>query len=109
MACEVDRVTITELLKNDWFQERITQFLHEGNKDIMALLNAEAMNSLQVMVEIRDNDKVAPQTRLASAKSLLEWKLGKPTQRTEVVSSTTSTDPNAEVAALEAELGYASR
>ncbi len=100
-ACECSIGMIRTLLSCDWFQARITEFLHEGNKDIIALVNAEAINSLRVMVDLRDDTKVAPTVRLASAKSLLEWKLGKPTQRTEMVATVTSNDPTTEVEMLE--------
>jgi len=105
IACECETPFIRILLKQDWFQQRVREFMEaDGTKDVMALLNAEAINSLRVLVDIRDDDKASPQVRSSNAKAILEWHLGKPTQRVEVAPLTSSQDPVAEAARLEEEI-----
>lgn len=100
-ACEKSTNCINSLLKNQWFQERIRQFLTEATKDVFSLISAEAINSLATLVAIRDDPKATAAVRSANAKALLEWAAGKPTQRVEMVQGTSSSDPVAEAEQLE--------
>lgn len=100
-ACEVTPGCIASLLKNAWFAQRIREHLTTKGKDLMALVEAEAINSFVVLCQIRDDEKVSPTVRSANAKSILEWKLGKPTQRVEMAPVVSSNDPVAEAEMLE--------
>lgn len=103
-ANDVSLVTIASLLRTPWFQELVTTLMAEnGGNDIMAMFKAEQINSLQTVVEIRDNEKVPAVTRLAAARDILDRGLGKPLQRVEQSNSPTSGDPVAEVERLERE------
>jgi AcrR family transcriptional regulator len=100
----VNRATVRNLLKQPWFQKRVTDLMLEyGAKDIMALFKAESMNSLITLVELRDNEKAPSAVRRASAVDILDRALGKPLQRTETSEAPKSSDPVAEVARLEAQ------
>lgn len=102
---DVNEKTVQNLLRNKWFQERVTELLAKnGGKDIMALLRAEQFNSLVVMIEIRDNDKMPPVVRHNICKDILDRTLGKPIQRIETSESPTSDDPVAEARRLKEEL-----
>lgn len=101
-ACDVHVNTIYVLMKTPWFSEMLDVAVKESKKDLIALVDANSLAAMTTMVEIMHDTKIAPATRLASAKSLLEWKLGKPTQRVETVSAKVeSLDPVAEAAELE--------
>jgi hypothetical protein len=104
-ACDVDPATVSNLLRQPWFQERVTDLMAEhGGKDIMTLFRAEQFNSLVTMIDIRDDVEASRRDRLTSAMNILDRTLGKPTQRVETSSVLTSSDPVAEVTRLEAEL-----
>jgi hypothetical protein len=107
---DVNEKTVRNLLRQKWFQERVTKLLAEnGGKDIMALLRAEQFNSLVVMIDIRDDSKMPPVVRKDICKDILDRTLGKPIQRVENVESPTSDDPVAEARRLENELTARSR
>ena len=102
---DINERTVRNLLKQKWFQERVTKLLAEnGGKDIMALLRAEQFNSLIVMIDIRDDAKMPPVVRKDICKDILDRTLGKPIQRVENVESPTSDDPVAEARRLNEEL-----
>jgi hypothetical protein len=101
-AFEVSVPTVRNLLRQPWFQERVTQLMAEhGGRDIMALFRAEGWNSLVTLVEIRDDSKVSASVRSANARDILDRALGKPIQRIEQSNVPTSADPVAEVQRLE--------
>lgn len=102
-AVGVSATTVSNWLRQAWFQERVQQFLAERGNDLQKLISAEAFNSLVTMVELRDSPKVTPTVKAAICKDILDRHLGKPTQRVEAVAMTTSDDPVAEVARLEQE------
>jgi hypothetical protein len=102
---DIDERTVRNLLRQKWFQERVTKLLAEnGGKDIMALLRAEQYNSLIVMIDIRDDSKMPPVVRKDICKDILDRTLGKPVQRIETAESPTSDDPVAEARRLKEEL-----
>lgn len=102
---DVNEKTVRNLLKQRWFQERVTKLLAEnGGKDIMALLKAEQYNSLIVMIDIRDNEKMPPVVRTSICRDILDRTLGKPVQRIETNESPTSDDPVAEARRLKEEI-----
>lgn len=101
--CEVTPQTITALLKNAWFQELIETYMREASKDVMERINKETFACVQVLCDIRDDPLAPKAVRANICMDFLNRKLGKPTQRTEVVSSVTSSDPVAEAERLERE------
>lgn len=101
--CEVHPNTISALLKNAWFQELIETYMREGAKDVMERINKETFQCVQVLCDIRDDATAPKAVRATICMDFLNRKLGKPTQRTEVVSSVTSSDPVAEAERLERE------
>jgi hypothetical protein len=102
---DITEKTVQNLLRNKWFQERVTKLLAEnGGKDIMALLRAEQFNSLIVLVEIRDDTKMPPAVRSGICKDILDRTLGKPIQRIETSDVATSSDPVGEAKRLNEEL-----
>lgn len=93
-------------LQQPWFQERIAQLAEQHGRtfDIVQLFKAEAMNSLNVLVEIRDSGKTSAQARIKSAVEILDRGMGKPVQRIETTNhEAVSSDPVAEVERLEQE------
>ncbi len=107
-ACGVDPATVSNLLRQPWFQERVTELQGRSGKDIMELFRAEQFSSLATLVDIRDDPKASKRDRLTSAINILDRALGKPTQRIEQSSIPVSADPVDEVRRLEESLGTAS-
>lgn len=102
---DINEKTVRNLLRQTWFQEMVNKLLAEnGGKDIMALLKAEQLNSLVVMIEIRDDTKVPPHVRSGICRDILDRTLGKPVQRIETSDGATSEDPVAEAQRLRLEL-----
>lgn len=96
--------TVYNVMRQPWFQERVTGLMAEhGGRDIMALFRAEGFNSLVTLVEIRDEPKTPPAVKRASCVDILDRAFGKPTQRVEHSEDPTSADPVAEVRRLEEE------
>lgn len=101
-AFEVSLPTVHNLIRQQWFQEKVTALMAQhGGRDIMTLFRAEQFNSLVTLVEIRDAKTSAPTVRRACAVDILDRALGKPLQRVETSGSPTSSDPVAEVKQLE--------
>lgn len=97
--------TVRNLLRQKWFQERVTKLLaDQGGRDIMALLRAEQFNSLIVMIDIRDDSKMPPAVRSNICRDILDRTLGKPVQRIETSDTPTSDDPVAEAQRLKEEI-----
>lgn len=100
-ACDVTPNTIYTLLKTPWFAELLQAAIKESKHDLMALVDANSLAAMTIMVEVMHDPKVKAETRVMTAKSLLEWKLGKPQQRVEVTAGKVeSSDPVAEEAEL---------
>jgi hypothetical protein len=101
---DVNEKTVRNLLRQPWFQERVTRMLAEGGKDFMTLLRAEQYNSLIVMLDLRDDTKSPPIVRANICRDILDRTLGKPVQRIENSDMTPSDDPVAEARRLKEEL-----
>lgn len=72
---------VCQIRRQAWFREQLTQFLHETGKDLVqAKLQTEVIPSLDVVLNIRDNEDAPANVRLTAANSLLDRFLGKPTQ-----------------------------
>jgi hypothetical protein len=98
---DVSLPTIYNLMRQQWFQERVTKFMLEAGRDVMQLFRGESYNSLMTLVELRDNEKVSSAVRRTSAVDILDRALGKPLQRVEQSNVPVSSDPVAEAARLE--------
>ena len=104
-CCEVSEPTVRNLLRQDWFQERVTKKLADnGGRDIMSLLKAEQLNTLVVMVELRDKHDTPAAVKASVCKDIFDRTLGKPVQRIQTEESPNSDDPVAEAQRLEQEL-----
>lgn len=104
---DINEKTVRNLLRQKWFQERVTKLLAEnGGKDIMALLRAEQFNSLVVLIEMRDDSKTPTPVKFGICKDILDRTLGKPVQRIETSESPSSDDPVAEERRLKEELAH---
>jgi hypothetical protein len=101
LAFDVSLPTIYNLMRQQWFQERVTTFMLEAGRDVMQLFRGESYNSLMTLVELRDNEKVSSAVRRTSAVDILDRALGKPLQRVEQSNVPISSDPVAEAARLE--------
>lgn len=101
-AFGVSLPTVHNLIRQQWFQERVTQLMQEhGGRDIMSLFRAESYNSFVTLTELRDDKKVSAPVRRVCAVDILDRALGKPVQRIENANAPTSNDPVAEVRRLE--------
>jgi predicted transcriptional regulator len=97
---------VQNLFRQTWFQKQLSTIMQEkGNKDgVMERLRGEMFNSVETLVDLRDNPKVSSATRLASATQILDRTMGKPVQRIEATQMATSEDPCAEAERLEQEV-----
>lgn len=102
-AFDKSEPTVSNALRQPWFQDQLVTIMEAEGKDIMTLFRAEAFNSLVTLVETRDNDKVSPAVRVSCARDILDRAHGKALQRIESSSTVTSLNPVAEVAAIERE------
>ena len=96
---------VQNLTRQKWFQAQVTEMIVElgGSRDIMKLIQGEQFNSLNTLVEMRDNPRVPSASRIQCARDILDRGLGKPTQRIEMSHEVHSDDPVAEVEKLEQE------
>jgi hypothetical protein len=102
---EVHEKTVQNLLRQKWFQERVTKLIVDnGGKDIMTLFRAEQFNSLVVYIQLRDDEKTPPVVRKSICQDIFDRTLGKPLQRVETSEAPTSDDPVAEARRLKEEL-----
>lgn len=101
---EKDCRTCSNLLRQDWFQRKVTEIIAEhGGRDVMELFRAEAFNSLVTLVEIRDDPKQSAAVRSSNAKDILDRAYGKAKQSIEFSDIPKSNDPVGEARRLEEE------
>jgi hypothetical protein len=96
---------LTQIRKQAWFREQLTNFLHAAGKDLIAAkLETEVSPSLEVVISIRDDITLPASVRLRAADSLIDRHLGKPIQhiKSELVKTVDSFEKSAET--LQAEL-----
>lgn len=93
---------ISGLKAQRWFQERVAQIAHAHGKDIADVIKAEALASVQKLVELRDGAE-SERVQLAAAVQLLEHGHGKAVQRVVAVTATKhfSSEKEEETALLE--------
>ena len=80
-AAGVTPTTVSVLRSQRWFQDLLAILANEAGSDITGLLASEAQASLNLMVEIRDDDELPARIRYTAAKDLLELSHGKATQK----------------------------
>jgi len=95
---------LTQICAQPWFKLQLTALLHEKGGDMVQnFLEGQVMNTLETLVEIRDNgDKDA--TRLAAANAILDRAFGKPTQHIKTEAVADPTNAQTEMSSLEREL-----
>lgn len=96
---------VVQVFKQRWFKDNVVAILKENGKDhVQAFLKAEGMPSLEVVRDIRDNEKEKGATRLAAANSILDRLLGKAPTKVEIDATVqiSSVDAEAEVLLREA-------
>jgi hypothetical protein len=94
---------ISNLIRQPFFQARISAFLSESTRNVMAELKTQELASLATLVEIRDDPKAPAAARVQAARDILDRAMGRPVARVEAVNEVTSSDPVGEVRMLEAE------
>lgn len=100
--CEKDRSTVFYLVRKPQFQAQVTAIIEANGMDIMSLFKGEAMNSLLTLLQLRDDEKVSPNTRANIATGIIDRVCGKATQVIEHKAAESS-DPVKQAAAYEAE------
>lgn len=108
-AAGVTTAAVTTLKGQRWFQELLATISNETGENIAALIQSEAIASIQTIVELRDDTEVRPNVRLSAAVTLLEHAKGKPTQAIITTNTTAPSDPRAELESVQAELAALER
>lgn len=102
---DMSTAAVSDLLHTTWFQQSLTALIEKsGGSDVMELCKAEAINSLQTLIEIRDDGNAPKAVRRQCAMDIIERVHGKALQKVETKHSYASDNPVAEVAALEKQL-----
>lgn len=97
--------TVSSLRANRWFQELLATLANVDGEEVVGVIRAEALASVEKLVSLRDDPEVTARVQLAAATTLLEHAAGKPTQRVLSVSaSTTFGSESDELAAIRSEL-----
>lgn len=80
---------VCQIFKQQWFKTNVAKILQENGSDaIQSFLQVEAMPSLEVVSEIRDDPEAPAAARLSAANSILDRLLGKPKEKIEVTNKT---------------------
>lgn len=104
MAANVHPNTVAQIRGQRWFQELLATLANESGEAALGLLQAEAIASVQAIVDIRDTAE-CERARLAAAVFIVEQVNGKAIQKTiNLNASTTFASPDAEMAAIEEQL-----
>lgn len=95
---------LSQINRQPWFTRQVTRMLEESGKDkISARLEAEAMNSVDEIVRLRDEAE-SEQVRCKAAQDLLDRHLGKATQRVESKAEVTHAKVAEEDAAIDRQI-----
>lgn len=101
------RVMVNTIMRQPWARARLLDMINEkGGDAIQKVLSGEILNSVDTLVEVRDDVNAGHQARLSAANSILDRALGRPTQKVESVNTNISLDVNEldrEIAKVEAE------
>lgn len=75
---------ITTVMRQDWFQKQLCSLMEESGKGLVEeMLKGEQFNSLQTLIDIRDDTQAPKAVRAQCAFNILDRIQGKPTQRVE--------------------------
>ena len=104
--------TLSNLVRQPWFKTRLKEISDLAGKDMVkAFLEGEVLPSLEVLREMRDDERQKGPTRIAASVALLDRFLGKPVAHIESTStlnihtaSQAATTVEAELAKIDAEL-----
>lgn len=81
---------VGQILRQEWAKKLLVEIIAEAGEDsVTKIFELEAMDSIDVLRDIRDNPNVAASTRAACAFHFLDRHLGKPTTFSEVAVSNT--------------------
>lgn len=79
---------LSQLFRQPWAQERLAEMLRESGKSTLdqtlMYVQSEVLNSLQKLVEVRDDPETPKPTVRNCCVDIIEQFLGKPKQKTEV-------------------------
>lgn len=85
LACGKTQPTVSKILGKQAAQDFIAAFeYHAGTRDTKELIDKEVYNSLQVLVDLRDNPQTSASTRADISWKFIESKYGKPKETKEV-------------------------
>lgn len=77
---------VSTITRQDWFQKQLVGLLEESGKPVIdQLLQSEAKNSLNVLLQLRDGASTPPAVKMNCAFNILDRVLGKAVQKTESV------------------------
>lgn len=96
---------VCQVVRQPWFRKAFVDMVEEAGKDASEeFLRGETLNSLHVLVEIRDDSKAKEASRVAAANAILDRALGKPTQHIKTERLGSSENAKGEMDAVEREL-----
>ncbi len=104
LAADVAVNSVSVLRAQRWFQELLATLENEAGQAYTALVQSEAVASLQKVVEIRDSENVNARTQLAAAQWIAEQANGKAVQKIESRVQHSHASPADELANIQAEL-----
>lgn len=77
---------VSTVMRQEWFQKQLAGLLEESGKPVIdQLLSSEATNSLNTLLELRDNRQSPASVRAQCAFNILDRVLGKPVQKSESI------------------------
>lgn len=102
-ACGVTVPTVSNLLRQAWFQETVNDLMRDlgGGNSVLELFKAEQVNSLVVLTQLRDDAKQSGSVRRAAAVDILDRAMGKPVQTVITDNTVRAEDPSKEIAQLQ--------
>jgi hypothetical protein len=99
--------TISNLLRNKFFQEMVREEMEVAQRDIRALFRDELLNNLEVLKEIRDDHNGLAFPRIMSIREINDRALGRIVQPNESANEfVPSADPFEEAERLEREVEH---
>jgi hypothetical protein len=67
---------VSNLFHQKFFQKRVTELMAANRRDIVDLFKAERFNTLDVLIEMRDNPETPAHTRALVCRELLDRSIG---------------------------------
>jgi hypothetical protein len=104
VAANVDVISVTHLRSQRWFQELCATIANENGEELIGAVQAEALDSLNTIIELRDTSE-SDRVRLTAATTILEHAHGKPVQKiVSDISHRVAASPTEEMEAIQSEL-----